>query len=46
MWHVHFDEANQGHMDDADQFLGFRFVGQDKQTTKTGHDFISFGLGK
>ncbi|RCH83888.1 hypothetical protein CU097_004950 [Rhizopus azygosporus] len=46
MWHIHFDEANQGHTGDADQFLGFRFVGQDKQTTKTGHDFVSFGLGK
>lgn len=46
MWHVNTNEVNQENMKDTEQFQGFRFVGRDKPSTKPGHDFISFGLGR
>ncbi|OBZ87918.1 Ent-kaurene oxidase [Choanephora cucurbitarum] len=46
MWHVNHDPQNLSGQQDLDKFRGFRFVGQDKLVTKTGHDNISFGMGK
>ncbi|KAI8366575.1 hypothetical protein BD560DRAFT_455064 [Blakeslea trispora] len=46
LWHVNHDQQNLSGQQNLDQFEGFRFVGKDKAVTRTGHDNISFGMGK
>lgn len=46
LFHVHHDEENQASFDNLETFNGFRFVGKNKLTVKSGHDNISFGMGK
>lgn len=45
MYHIHMDESNQ-HMENTEEFQGFRFVGKDKTVTKPSNDFMSFGIGR
>ncbi|KAI8337992.1 cytochrome P450 [Chlamydoabsidia padenii] len=42
----HRDETIQKVTDDIDTFKPYRFVNQDKNSTKVGEDFIFFGMGK
>ncbi|CEP17038.1 hypothetical protein [Parasitella parasitica] len=45
-FHVHHDPENQGDLENLETFDGFRFVGKDKLAVKSGHDNVSFGMGK
>ncbi|KAL0093332.1 hypothetical protein F4703DRAFT_1828880 [Phycomyces blakesleeanus] len=42
--HQYTEDAND--VEDADQFKAFRFVDQDKQSTKVGEDYLFFGMGR